>query len=307
MHEPGLPRSQRSPAGSLGTIASVGEFSSADSIELPQLTEIYNRSRDDYLIPMPMSVGRLRDYVNDYDIDLGASLVAHAEGRPAGLALLGLRGDRAWISRLGVLPEARKAGLGRIMVARLIERARASGCASVTIEVIEDNAPARALFSGFGFRETRQLLVTRRPPQPIDILDHGASVRVLGFHEAMARIERRSDHPSWVTDSRSMARAGNISAIEARWDDGRWGWLAYGSSAWLLSRILLGTEVGDPKAVGQALLQQLHWRHPLQDAVCENISAHDTHWPAMQAMGYMVSFVRVEMRLELGAQGSSSH
>jgi ribosomal protein S18 acetylase RimI-like enzyme len=300
MPDSGLPRPLRAPNRASGIASGSSPLCPAASLDLPRLTEIYNRSRDDYLIPMPMSVGRLRAYVNNYDIDLEQSLVAHSAGRPVGLAMLGLRDDRAWISRLGVLPEARKAGLGRIMVAQLIENARAAGCQSVVIEVIEDNAPARALFAGFGFKETRQLLVTRRPPRPIDILDHGASVRILGYHEAMGLLDRRRDLPSWVTESRSMARAGNISAIEARWDDGRWGWLAYGSSAWLLSRILIGTEAGEPSRIGRALLQQLHWRHPLQDAVCENISAHDAHWPAMQAMDYMISFVRVEMRLDLG-------
>ncbi len=277
------------------------ELGAASRLDIEALTAVYNESRRDFMIPMPMSAGRMRDYIRAYDIDLGRSLVAFDAdtGRGLGLALLGMRPERSWISRLGVLPEARRGGTGRRMVEGLIRAAREAGRRQMVIEVVRDNQPARQLFASFGFEPTRELLVTRRAPEPVDRIDHGATIEVLGQAQALELLQTRSDHPSWATETRSMRRAGNIAALLARWPDGSRGWLAYASSAWKLSRIVIETQVGDPDRVGGALLQQLHWRYPLQDSVCENLSAHDAHWPAMQAAGYFVAFSRVEMILEL--------
>ena len=56
-----------------------------------------------------------------------------------------------------------------------------------------------------------------------------------------------------------------------------------------------------PGAVVQAqeLLTQLHWRHPLQDAVLENLPADDPLRPAYEVLGYLRAFTRVEMVLGL--------
>ena len=296
-----MPDARGGSEPSIRAASSRVELRSASRFDVDALTRIYNLARVDYLVPMPMSPGKMRDYLYVYDIDLPRSCVAwdSALDRPLGLAMLGLRGERAWITRVGVMPEARHAGAGGAMVSRLLDGAHGAGCRWVIIEVIRENGPARRLFGRHGFEPSQELLVTRRPPKPLDIVDHGAVIEVLGNREALALLERRSDQPSWATDTRSMARAGNLAALRAEWPDGSRGWLVYASSAWTLSRIVIETECGDPERVGRGLLQQLHWRYPLQDSVCENVSPHDPHWPAMQALGYLVSFVRVEMLLRL--------
>ena len=53
---------------------------------------------------MPMTARRLHDYVQVYDIDLDASAVALDGDEMLGLCMLGVRAERAWITRLGVLP-----------------------------------------------------------------------------------------------------------------------------------------------------------------------------------------------------------
>jgi hypothetical protein len=66
-----------------------------------------------------------------------------------------------------------------------------------------------------------------------------------------------------------------------------------------LGRLVLQTESGDPYCVGQALAHALHTRHPALDTKSENLPVNDPHWPALQAMGYVESFRRIEMRLDL--------
>ena len=48
----------------------------ASHFTIEQLTAIYNQTRVDYLVPMPMNAARLSEYIRTYDVDLKHSLVA---------------------------------------------------------------------------------------------------------------------------------------------------------------------------------------------------------------------------------------
>ena len=52
------------------------ELIPAERFSLEELTDLYNQTRVDYLVPMPMNASRLGDYVHDFDIDLAQSCVA---------------------------------------------------------------------------------------------------------------------------------------------------------------------------------------------------------------------------------------
>lgn len=54
---------------------------------------------------------------------------------------------------LAVLPEYRGQGVGRALLQAAEERAKKRGCAKLTLEVREDNAPARHLYHQHGFRD----------------------------------------------------------------------------------------------------------------------------------------------------------
>ena len=72
---------------------------SAAKFTIPELTDLYNQTRVDYLVPMPMNADRLAEYIHDFDINLPRSGVALAEnGEALGLGMLGVRGNRAWIT-----------------------------------------------------------------------------------------------------------------------------------------------------------------------------------------------------------------
>lgn len=85
------------------------------------------------------------------------------------LAFLLVEGDAAFLLgravageaellTLAVVPESRRLGLGRKLLARFLYQARLRGAASAFLEVAEDNTPARALYTAQGFAE-----VGRRP------------------------------------------------------------------------------------------------------------------------------------------------
>ena len=80
----------------------------ASAFSYQELTDAYNHTRVDYLVPMPMNAKKLQAYVENYDIDLDASAVAIDGQEVLGLAMLGVREGRGWITRLGIINRLRR-------------------------------------------------------------------------------------------------------------------------------------------------------------------------------------------------------
>ena len=73
------------------------------------------------------------------------------------LSLLGVGApdaDEAYVDELGVAAWARRRGVGRALLAACEAEARRAGRDRLTLWVTIDNAPARALYEGCGFRES---------------------------------------------------------------------------------------------------------------------------------------------------------
>jgi ribosomal-protein-alanine N-acetyltransferase len=62
--------------------------------------------------------------------------------------------DEAELLTVAVLPEARRQGLGRRLVADFLDEARRRGAAAAFLEVAAGNAAARALYARAGFVES---------------------------------------------------------------------------------------------------------------------------------------------------------
>ncbi len=277
----------------------------ASQFSWKELVDAYNQTRIDYIVPMPMNVNRLRDYVSAYDVSLDASVVALDEDKIVGLAMLGVRSGRAWPTRLGVLPTNRQHGLGQSLMEALLAQSRRLGAGQVTLEVIKGNQPAYCLFRKLGFQETRELLVLRRPPGP-PAVEWGHvtfpvpyTAQVLDYRQILDLLQQRRDSPSWLTETSSLNNAGHLSGLRVELKTGDRGWLAYQNTIFQLTHLVLQTEVGDSRQVGQALLHALHTRHPAQDTNTENIPADDPHLSALWDLRYLEAFRRIEMRLDL--------
>jgi ribosomal-protein-alanine N-acetyltransferase len=70
---------------------------------------------------------------------------------PAGLALFRVMGREAEILTLGVVAEERRQGIGRALLAAVVNAARECSVAEVFLEVAENNFAAIALYSRGGF------------------------------------------------------------------------------------------------------------------------------------------------------------
>ncbi len=270
-----------------------------------QLTDAYNQTRVDYIVPMPMNVARLREYAHDYDIDLDASAVAVENDQVLGLAMLGVRPGHTWPTRVGILPISRQRGLGRLLMAYVIAQSCHLGAEYSILEVIKGNEPAYRLFKKLGFRETRELLILRRPPGPPADWISPYVVQTLDYQQVLERLHQRHSVPSWLDEAPSLENAGNLAGLQVELENGSRGWIVYQNKIFQLGHLTLETEAGSPPEVGRVLLHALHTRHPAQDTSTENFSADDPHLPAFQDLRYIEAFRRIEMRLDLSLSRSA--
>lgn len=267
----------------------------ASEYTIQDLTDIYNRTRVDYLIPMPMNAARLEEYIHTYDVDLEHSLVASQEGETLGVAMLGVRADRAWVTRLGVIPDTRRRGTGQALTAGLLDQASSLGIGFTMLEVIKNNEPAHRLFLKLGFYEVGELLVLRRsptmpPPDPVV-----AEARRLERTEALDLVGRDRGTQPWTNQSETLFNAQDVSGLRLMLPDGSEGWLVYQRQKFTLTRFAYKTEKGDPVKMARAFLSHLHFQYPRLDTQLENIQVNDPHLPAFYELGYIESFRRIEM------------
>jgi len=86
-------------------------------------------------------------------------LLAFCDDEPVGLSIgfWGISSFRSMpllnIHDLAVVPAWRGKGVGRALLAAAEERARGRGCCKLTLEVQDDNAPARILYERYGFQD----------------------------------------------------------------------------------------------------------------------------------------------------------
>ena len=276
------------------------ELISAAHFTMQELTELYNQTRVDYLVPMPMNAERLAEYVHDFDIDLTHSCIARsAEGEMLGLSMLGIRRDKAWVTRLGVLPVSRRTGAGSAMMDFMLEGAASLGLKETDLEVIKNNVPAYNLFMRKGFTETGEYLVMRRAPHTFTepVLGH---LFWLDTDEASETLQTYPGHLTWINAYASMRNSPNVQGMRIELPNGSSGWLVYRNTKFtlrsVLSHLIMHTEHGDPYEVGMQLLLNLHSRYPHHDTYAENIPHDDPHLSAFQASGYFTNFSRIEMR-----------
>ena len=268
----------------------------ASQFTIEQLAAIYNQTRVDYMVPMPMNAARLAEYVATYDVKLEHSLVATTQDKEMlGVIMLGVRKNRAWITRLGVLPNTRRGGIGKALFGGLLEQSAQLSINFHMLEVIKNNVPAQQLFLKYGFREIGELLVLRRSPLVQKQNPIVADAQRLDRTDSLVLVGHDRGTQPWTNQSESLFNAHEVSGLRLTLADGSRGWLVYQRQKFLLTRFAFKTEAGDPATVAYALLSHLHHQYPRLDTQIENIQINDPHLPAFYEMGYIESFRRIEM------------
>jgi GNAT superfamily N-acetyltransferase len=279
------------------------ELVPASNFSADELAEIYNAGRVDYIVPMPMNAKRIQNYVRTYDIDLDASIIImDTDHQPAGLGMLGIRDDRAWITRLGIIPERRRAGMGMYMIQGLLTAARERYARLIQLEVIEGNDPAHRLFLRCGFRETRRLMVIRRPPEPPPPDEPpipGMRVSQLTQDEIWACLAQRGPGASWVNENASLVKIETLEGLRVKLLSGYSGWIIYQCKPFEITQVVMQTPAPVREQMMVALFYHLHRLHSDQDTKIENIPVTDVSGAMLQQFNYVEEFRRIEMFLHL--------
>lgn len=272
----------------------------ASSFTFDQLANLYNRARVDYIVPMPMNGRRMEEYIRYHDVALNGSFVAfNDKHQETGVAMLGIRGNRSWITRLGVIPERRGHKIGQYLTETLIEESLRRGIKRVQLEVIIGNEPAYRLFLKLGFEPVRELLVIRRPPGPPPPEMEQANVQMTEIDDGriLYHLEQREGVPAWIDETASLLNAGNLRGLHVRLPDGDQTWVIFQRTPFQITRFALGPAA--PLEAMRAVLYHVHKEYPMQDAKIENLPLDGPEWPVYQEMGYFEVFRRVEMYLNL--------
>ena len=91
-----------------------------------------------------------------------AAVLGRAEDHPAGAAFVAVHDGTAMLHALVTLPEFRRKGLGRAIMAETVRWARAAGAEHLALVVTQANGPANALYRGLGMRPATQYHYRRR-------------------------------------------------------------------------------------------------------------------------------------------------
>ena len=127
----------------------------ASELPVAELAELFTAGYEGYYVPVQVDEAAFAYMVETWDIDLARSRVALDGDERLGLANLAVRGDRSWIGGIGVVPAARRRGVGRALMEAVLSEAPGG----VMLEVLEQNEPAIGLYRALGFETTRLLEV----------------------------------------------------------------------------------------------------------------------------------------------------
>jgi len=268
----------------------------ANQFTFEQATEAYNMGRVDYLVPMPMSVARLQEYADKYDVDMNHSFISvDGEQQVSGLLMLGVREKRTWITRLGVGPNGRRQGTGQGLMQAAIDRSYELKVEKLWLEVIKNNDPAHRLFIRNGFTETRELIVARRAPTLMGAMMPGiASISLLTPSQMVNILPHRRVYPNWLNQTESLRNIAGLSGLMVELEDGSRVWAVYHVGLYKLENIVVEVVKGDLRKVTTAVLSALHNHHPMRDSVAANL-LEDEQWEGFKEAGYFDAFRRIEM------------
>ncbi|WP_376957920.1 GNAT family N-acetyltransferase [Azospirillum sp. A26] len=87
-----------------------------------------------------------------------AAIALDDRDRPLGFVMARVAAEDAEILAIGVLPQARRAGIGRLLVEAAVSGSQDLGATALFLEVAEDNPAASSLYKASGF-----FSVGRRP------------------------------------------------------------------------------------------------------------------------------------------------
>ena len=258
------------------------ELGSARSLGRNERAELFNAAYEGYLIPFRVDEAALSAMEAAFDFDVDAGRIAYKGNEPVGFGNLGVRGEDAWIGGVGVVPKARRSGVGEALMRALHEQARERGVQRVWLEVIVENTGAFALYEKLGYRLVRDVEVwSLSAAEGSD----GDTAHEVPAAEAHARIrELGSERQPWQRADETVENYGDCRGLVT--DDGAALYRKPGEHAQLVQ------SAGGPEPLLRAL-------RALGQVSVLNLPEDDVAAPVLRELGGSVVVRQHEMLLEL--------
>jgi GNAT superfamily N-acetyltransferase len=191
-------------------------FLPASAFSLDALGDIFTRSFENYFYPGTTTAATLSARVRTEQIDLHRSLVMRVGDNLAGIALLGLRGQRAWCGGFGVMLPCRGRGLSHQLALAMLGQAREAGARGCGLEVLTRNQRAINTYARAGFRSLRDLLVLewRRPQEALVAAD--SDIQLAQLEPAVLLAQFAALHPvpaAWQRDLPALLARGGMQGL----------------------------------------------------------------------------------------------
>ncbi len=262
----------------------------------------------DYFLPIWLDAEKFVDMCRVVYVELAQSVVAVVAEEPVGLALCARRGERGWLSGVGVLSIFRRRGIAGRMLRYLQDRARGLQVETLTLEVLAQNQAGLDLYRQLGFIRQRELLVLTRAelvdsaivksPEitsaaPAQLLSHYAA-----WHETPA---------AWQRARRTLSQRGTaLAGLAYREGEELAGYLLYQAQRRYQAIYDLAVAPGHVRRleIGRALLRAMHYRRPDTGCYIVNLPVEDALCPAFQQMGYRIWQRQYELTWKVGGAGS---
>jgi ribosomal protein S18 acetylase RimI-like enzyme len=185
--------------------------------------------------------------------------VAEEDGRLAGTTLVTYGPRAGYLSVVSVDRRFRRRGYARALLERAHRRIARTGRGFAALDVLEENAPARALYASVGYTPLREQVVLARAPDPTDPLRPPPLVEGL-------RAFRRSDGPALAALADGLAPGPVRDALPVTEESFRFPPLVAASThattaAWTL--VAGGAPVGFVRATVGGLTRTAHLSQPI--------------------------------------------
>ena len=252
------------------------ELHAASSLTPGERAELNNAAFEGYFVPFHVDERAVLAMTKWFDLDVDASRIAARDGEPVGFGMLGVRGENAWIGGVGVVPAARRAGVGEALMRALHDEARARGVRRVWLEVIVENTGAVALYEKLGYELVQDVELWTLPGA-----EGARDGREVSPDEVRAQLPEK--HEPWQRADETLAHYDDVRGLVTE------------TGAMLFcvrSTAQLQQYAGDPEPLLRAL-------RTYKDVYLLNLPADDPAAAVLRDLGGTVTVRQHEMVLDL--------
>ena len=103
-----------------------------------------------------------KDIARKMQVDPDLFLVGALEGEIVAVVMAGYEGHRGWINYLGVIPDLRRRGVGRLLMQEAEIRLRERGCPKINLQVRTSNKEVIEFYKRIGYIEDAVVSYSKR-------------------------------------------------------------------------------------------------------------------------------------------------